>query len=113
MTAIPEDWAEQVLAGQLSGPPPNDPLDWLGPEVDGLADDLALTFDQSEKLAAALAAVFESMSDDELSRRYRSIEAGLRGWGISCFYVDGGGLIFEWADRPLLVCDVELPYGAT
>jgi len=73
VTAIPEPWAQEVL----SGPPPHDPLDWLGEEVDRLADGLALRFDQSEKLAVALAAAFESMSDQELSARYRAIEAGL------------------------------------
>jgi len=108
VTAIPEHWAKEVRSGGLSGPPPHDPLDWLGPEVDRIADDLALGFDQSERLAAALATVFERMSDEELSARYRAIEAGLRGWGISCFYVDGGGLIFEWAGCPLLVGDVAL-----
>jgi hypothetical protein len=69
-----------------------------------LDDDLALTFEQSEKLAAALAAVFESISDEELSARYRAIEAGFAAWYISCLYL-GGGLLFEWAGYPLLVID--------
>ena len=105
MTAIPEDWAEEVM----SGPPPHDPLDWLGEEVDRLADDLGLGFDQSEKLGVALLAAFESMSDEELSARYRAIETGLAvaAWGISGFYV-GGGLICEWAGYPLLVIDLDL-----
>jgi hypothetical protein len=50
--------------------------------VDRLADDLALRFAQSEKLALALAAAFESMSNEELSARYRAIEAGLAPWGL-------------------------------
>jgi hypothetical protein len=107
VTAIPEPWAQEVLSRRLSGPPPHDPLDWLGPEVDRLADDLGLGFDQSEKLGAALADAFESMSDDELSARYRAIETGLAAWGISGFYV-GGGLICEWAGYPLLVIDLDL-----
>jgi hypothetical protein len=39
MTAIPDDWVEEVRSGDLSGPPPHDPLDWLGEEclrLDGL-----------------------------------------------------------------------------
>ena len=108
MTAMPNDWAEEVRSGALSGPPPHSPLDWLGPEMDRLKDDLALTFEQSERLGAALADVFERMSDEELSARYRAIEASLCAWGISYNYVAGGGLIFEWAGFPLLVSDVDL-----
>jgi hypothetical protein len=29
MTAIPDDWVEEVRSGDLSGPPPHDPLDLL------------------------------------------------------------------------------------
>jgi hypothetical protein len=83
MTAIPDDWLEEVRSGDLSGPPPCDP-------------------------AAALADVFGRMSDEELSARYRDIEAGLWAWGISYNYVAGSGLIFEWAGYPLLVSDVDL-----
>jgi hypothetical protein len=43
--------------------------------MDRLEDDLALTFEQSERLGAALADVFERMSNEELSSRYRAIEA--------------------------------------
>ena len=74
--------------------PPHDPLDWLGPEMDRLEDDLALTVEQGDRLGAALADVFEQMSNEELSARYRAIEAGLCAWGISYNYVAGGG-IFE------------------
>ena len=42
----------------------------------------ALTFEQSERLGAALADVFERMSNEELSAQYRAIEAGLSAWGI-------------------------------
>jgi hypothetical protein len=108
MTAIPDEWVEEVRSGDLSGPPPHDPLDWLGPEMDRLQDDLALRFEQSERLGAALADVFQRMSDKELSARYRAIEAGLCAWGISYNYVAGSGLIFEWAGYPLLVSDVDL-----
>ena len=108
MTAIPDDWAQALRSEALSGPPPHDPLDWLGPEMDRLKDDLALTFEQSERLEAALADVFERMSNEELSARYRAIEAGLSAWGISYNYVAGGGLFFEWAGFPLLVSDVDL-----
>jgi hypothetical protein len=52
-------------------------LDWLDEECLRLKEELALTFEQSERLAAALADVFERMSDEELSARYRDIEAGL------------------------------------
>jgi hypothetical protein len=52
MTAIPDDWVEEVRSGNLSGPPPHDPLDSVGPEMDRLEDDLALTFERSEKLGA-------------------------------------------------------------
>jgi hypothetical protein len=105
---IPEEWVREVRSGRLSGPPPHDPLDWLGPEMYQIADDLALGFDQSETLWSALATVLERMSNEELSAGYRAIEAGSQGWGISYFYVDGGGLIFEWAGYPLLVSDVAL-----
>jgi hypothetical protein len=108
MTAIPDDWAEQVRSGDLSGPPPWDPLDWLGEECLRLDEELALTFEQGERLAAALADVFGRMSDEELSARYRDIEAGLWAWGISYNYVAGSELIFEWAGCPLLVSDVDL-----
>jgi hypothetical protein len=81
MPAIPEDWVQSVRSGDLSGPPPWDPLDWLGDEVDRLADDLAVGFDQSEKLAVALAAAFKSMSMEEQSARYRAIGTGLAAWG--------------------------------
>ena len=54
MTAIPENWVEAVRSRRLSGPPPHDPLDWLGEDVDRLAADLALGFDGSDKLWAAL-----------------------------------------------------------
>jgi hypothetical protein len=47
------------------------------------------------------------MSDEELSARYRAIEADLVAWGISCLYVDGGP-ICEWAGCPLLVIDLDL-----
>lgn len=108
MTAIPDDWAGEVRSGDLSGHPPHDPLDWLGEECHRLDEELALTFEQSERLAAALADVFKRMSDEELSARYRDIEAGLWAWGISYNYVAGSGLILEWAGFPLLVCDVDL-----
>jgi hypothetical protein len=107
VTAIPEDWVEEVLSGRLSGPPPHDPLDWLGLEVNRLADDLALGFDGSDKLWAALAPTLDAMSNEELSARYCAIEAGLAEWGISGFYVDGG-LICEWAGYPLVVIDLDL-----
>ena len=42
----------------------------------------ALTFEQSERLGAALADVFERMSNEELSAQYRAIEAGLSAWGV-------------------------------
>jgi hypothetical protein len=48
------------------------------------------------------------MTNDELSARYHAIEAGLAAWGISCLYVDGGGLLFERAGYPLLVSDIDL-----
>jgi hypothetical protein len=105
---IPEEWMESVRSRRLSGPPPHDPLDWLGPEMYQIADDLALGFDQSETLWSALATVLERMSNEELSAGYRAIEAGSQGWGISCFYVDSGGLIFEWAGYPLLISNVAL-----
>jgi hypothetical protein len=107
VTAIPEPWAQEVLSRRLSGPPPHDPIDWLGEEVDRLADDLALNLDQSDELGVALASAFGSMSIEELSARYRAIETGLAAWGISGFYVDGG-LICEWAGYPLLVIDLDL-----
>ena len=107
MTAIPDDWAEEVRSGDLSRPPPHDPLDWLGLEVDRLADDLALGFDGSDKLWAALAPAFNAMSNEELSAGYRAIEVGLAEWGIFGFYVDGG-LICEWAGYPLVVIDLDL-----
>jgi hypothetical protein len=106
-TAIPEDGAEDVRSGAFVRPSAHDPLDWLDEEVDRLADDLAHKFDQSEKLGVALLAAFESMSDEELSARYRPIEAGLAAWGISGFFV-GGGLICEWARYPLLVIGLDL-----
>jgi hypothetical protein len=81
-------------------------LDWLGEEVDRLADDLG--FDRSERLFAALADAFESMCYCELVVRYRAIEGGTARWGICYSCVGGGGLIFEWAGYPLLVSDVEL-----
>jgi hypothetical protein len=75
--------------------------------VDRLADDLALGFDRSEKVALALATAFESMSNEELSARYRAIEAGFAAWGISGYYIDGR-LFCEWAGYPLLVIDLDL-----
>ena len=47
MTAIPDDWVEEVRSGALSGPPPHDPLDWLGEECFRLDEELALTFGQA------------------------------------------------------------------
>jgi hypothetical protein len=107
MNAIPEHWLEQVRSGRLSGPPPHDPIDWLGDEVDQIAADLGLRFEQSDNLAVALAAAFESMSNEELSARYRAIKTGLAAWGISGHYIDGG-LICEWAGYPLLVVDLDV-----
>ena len=60
----------------------------------------ALTFEQSERLGAALADVFERMSNEELSAQYRAIEAGLSAWAFSYNYVAGAGLFFEWAGFP-------------
>jgi hypothetical protein len=67
MTAIPDDWVEEVRSGNFSGPPPRHRLDWLGEECLRLKEELALTVEQGERLAAALADVFERMSDEELS----------------------------------------------
>jgi hypothetical protein len=53
VTAIPEDSAEEILSGGCQEPPPHDPFDWLGVEAGRLADDLALTFEQSERLGAS------------------------------------------------------------
>ena len=97
-----------MRSGDLSGPPPWDPRDWLGEECLRLDEELALTLEQSGRLTAALADVFERMSNEELSARYRDIEAGLWTWGISYTDVAGSGLIFEWAGCPLLVSDVDL-----
>jgi hypothetical protein len=108
MTAIPDDWVEEVRSGDLSGRPPHDPLDWPSEDCLRLEEELALTVEQGERLAAALADVFGRMSDEELSARYRDIEAGLWAWGISYTCVAGRGLIFEWAGFPLLVSDVDL-----
>jgi hypothetical protein len=108
MTAIPDDWVEEVRSGDLSGPLPHDLLDWLAEECLRLKEELALTFEQVERLAAALADVFKRMSDEEFSARYRDIEAGLWTWSISYNCVAGSGLIFEWAGFPLLVSDVDL-----
>jgi hypothetical protein len=108
MTAIPDDRVEEVRSEDSSGLPPHDLLDWLGEECLGLEEELALTFEQGERLAAALKDVFDRMSDEELSARYRDIEAGLRTWGISYNCVAGSGLIFEWAGCPLLLSNVDL-----
>jgi hypothetical protein len=48
MTAISEECTEDVRLGNLSGPPPVHPLDWLGEEVNRHGDDLALAVDQRE-----------------------------------------------------------------
>lgn len=65
MTAIPDDWVEEVRSRDLSGPPPHDLLDWLAEECLRLDEELALTSEQGERLAAALADVFERMSDED------------------------------------------------
>ena len=66
MTAIPENWVEAVRSRSPSGTPPHDPLDWLGEDVDRLAADLALGFDGSDKLRAALEPTFIATSNEEL-----------------------------------------------
>ncbi|MFL6043799.1 MAG: hypothetical protein ACJ72M_01615 [Propionibacteriaceae bacterium] len=70
MTAIPDDRVEEVRSEDSSGLPPHDLLDWLGEECLGLEKELALTFEQGERLAAALKDVFDRMSDEELSARF-------------------------------------------
>ena len=86
---------------------PHDPTDWLGPECDRFHEILGLNFAQSEALASALAHAFRCMNNDELINRYRAVQDGLVPLEITGYFIEHGGLIFEWAGCPLLVTDMK------
>jgi hypothetical protein len=83
---------------------PHEPTDWLGEEVDRIADAMALGFDQTEQLGLALADALQSLPDEDLAAGYGLIQAGIVAPGVSFIYVTGAdGLLCEFADQPLLV----------
>jgi hypothetical protein len=83
---------------------PYEPTDWLGEEVDRIADAMALGFTQTEQLALALADALHRLPDEDLAARYRLIHAGIVAPGVTSTYVTGSdGLLCEFAGQPLLV----------
>jgi hypothetical protein len=82
---------------------PYEPTDWLGEEVDRIADALALGFDETEQLGLALADALDSLPDKDLATGYRLVQAGIIAPGITFIYVTGAaGLLCEFAGQPLL-----------
>jgi hypothetical protein len=83
---------------------PYEPTDWLGDEVDRIADAMALGFDQTEQLALALADALQSLPNEDLAAGYRLIHAGIVAPGVTSTYLTrADGLLCEFAGQPLLV----------
>jgi hypothetical protein len=83
---------------------PCEPTDWLGEEIDRIADAMALGFDQTEQLGLALADALHRLPNEDLAAGYRLIHAGIVAPGVTFTYLTGAdGLLCEFVGQPLLV----------